>query len=91
MEADRQKDESENFDVEEDTVNDEDNTVEEEIKQHDTKIKSSEILKSVFGMEAEDAVSYEGDEAVGNENEEELANSFGYDVIVEDSQDSKAN
>ena len=42
-------------------------------------------------MEAEDAVSYEGDEAVGNENEEELANSFGYDVIVEDSQDSKAN
>lgn len=42
-------------------------------------------------MEAEDAVSYEGDEAVGNENEEELANSFGYDVIVEDSKDSQAN
>ena len=56
----------------------------QEIK--DPKVKSSEILQSLFGEGAEDGVSQDGEEA-SDDDKENLGNSFGYDVIVEDSKD----
>ena len=63
-------------------VLDEDRAMQEEELKKDPKVKASEILQSVFGEEAEDAVSMEGGMSEG-ESAEELNEELAKSVVEE--------